>query len=104
MSSAPQTRNKPMSGSTQKQSASASAVQADARSRIGDALAWIAKGPNQPMVLETVDLGPLGRRVKKLKRVEKDHCSFSHHCGHHSESVVKRLAEHFLPLLSLGVT
>src|SRR2546428_8095900 len=44
-------------------SASASAVQSGPRFKIGDAMnyeAWVAKGAKQPMVLETVDLGPLG--------------------------------------------
>src|SRR5437879_1979889 len=75
MSSSPQTRKKPISGSTQKQSASASAVQPGASSRIGDALAWFAKAPKQPMMLETVDLGPLGAEDVE---VAVEHCGVCH--------------------------
>jgi hypothetical protein len=47
----------------QKQSAATSAVQSGPSFRIGDAMnykAWVAKAAKQPMVLETVDLRPLG--------------------------------------------
>ena len=47
MSTPTQSRNKPAT------------VRSSATSRLGDAMAWIAKAPKQPMVLETVDLGPL---------------------------------------------
>jgi hypothetical protein len=63
MSTSTQTRNEPSSELKQTQSASTSAVQSDPSFRIGDAInykAWIAKAAKQPMVLETVDLGPLG--------------------------------------------
>ena len=63
MSTSTQTRNEPASGLKQKQSASASAVQSGPSFRTGNAMnykAWVAKAAKQPMVLETVDLGPLG--------------------------------------------
>src|SRR5678816_959119 len=63
MSTPTQTRTKPASGVKQNQSAPPSAVQSDPGIRIGDAMkykAWVAKAAKQPMVLETVDLGPLG--------------------------------------------
>src|SRR6266478_3532011 len=47
---------------TDRSSASASAVESGPRFKIGDARnyeAWVAKAAKQPMVLETVDLGPL---------------------------------------------
>src|SRR5262249_25023727 len=40
-----------------------------------DAAAWIAKGRNQPMVLETVDLGPLGAEDVE---VAVEHCGLCH--------------------------
>jgi alcohol/geraniol dehydrogenase (NADP+) len=63
MSISTQTRNEPASRSVQKQSAAASAVQIGRSARITDAVtyqAWVAKAAKQPMVLETVDFGPLG--------------------------------------------
>ena len=41
----------------------------------GDAMAWIAKAANQPMVLETVDLGPLGAEDVE---VLVEHCGLCH--------------------------
>ena len=58
-----QTRNESASESKEKQPASSSAAQSDPSFKVGDALnykAWVAKAAKQPMVLETVDLGPLG--------------------------------------------
>src|SRR5437870_6431308 len=59
-------------------SASASAVQSGPRFKIGDAMnyeAWVAKGEKQPMVLETVDLGPLGSEDVE---VAVEHCGLCH--------------------------
>jgi len=52
MSTLTQSQNEAASELKQEQSASASGVQSSLR-------AWVAKGAKQPMVLETVDLGPL---------------------------------------------
>jgi len=63
MPSSTKTRNEPASGLKQKQSAPPSAAQFDPSVRSGDAIkykAWVAKAAKQPMVLEAVDLGPLG--------------------------------------------
>jgi len=38
-------------------------------------MAWIAKAANQPMVLETVDLGPLGAEDVE---VLVEHCGLCH--------------------------
>src|SRR5271168_4284621 len=65
-------RNEPASGSKQKQSTSSTA---QTGGRIGDAMAWIAKGAKQPMVLETVDLGPLGAEDVE---VAVEHCGLCH--------------------------
>ena len=59
MSTQTQSRNKPAT------------VQSSPSSRMGDAMAWIAKAANQPMVLETVDLGPLGAEDVE---VSVEHC------------------------------
>ncbi len=72
------TRNDPASGSKQKQSGSASAAQLGQRFRLGDAMkcqAWVAKAAKQPMVLETVDLGPLGAEDVE---VTVEHCGLCH--------------------------
>jgi len=42
---------------------------------MGDAMAWIAKAPKQPMVLEAVDLGPLEAEAVE---VEVEHCGLCH--------------------------
>src|SRR6267378_7675537 len=63
MSTQTQSRNKPAS------------VQSSPSSRLGDAMAWIAKAPKQPMVLETVDLGPLGAEDVE---VAVEHCGLCH--------------------------
>ena len=63
MSTQTQSRNKPAT------------VQSNASSRLGDAMAWIAKTPKQPMVLETVDLGPLGAEDVE---VSVEHCGLCH--------------------------
>jgi uncharacterized zinc-type alcohol dehydrogenase-like protein len=63
MSTSTQTRNEPASEVKQKQSAPPSAAQSGPSSRRGGAInyqAWVAKAAKQPIVLETVDLGPLG--------------------------------------------
>src|SRR5260370_14268639 len=63
MSTQTQSRNKPAT------------VQSSPSSRMGDAMAWIAKAPKQPMVLETVDLGPLGAEDVE---VAVEHCGLCH--------------------------
>jgi alcohol/geraniol dehydrogenase (NADP+) len=44
-------------------------------SRRTDNKAWVAKAPKQPMVLETVDLGPLGAEDIE---VAVEHCGLCH--------------------------
>src|SRR6185369_10914073 len=59
-------------------SASTSAVQSGPRFKIGDTMnyqAWVVKGPKQPMVLETVDLGPLGTEDVE---VAVEYCGLCH--------------------------
>ncbi|MDB5388046.1 MAG: Alcohol dehydrogenase GroES domain protein [Planctomycetaceae bacterium] len=71
-----QSHDKPDSGLKQK--ASASAVQSEKGSRTGVATgcrAWIAKSAKQPMVLESVDLGPLGTEDIE---VAVEHCGLCH--------------------------
>ena len=63
MSTQTQSRNKPAT------------VQSSPSSRMGDAMAWIAKAPKQAMVLETVDLGPLGAEDVE---VLVEHCGLCH--------------------------
>ena len=63
MSTQTQSRNKPAT------------VQSSPSSRMGDAMAWIAKAPNQPMVLETIDVGPLGAEDVE---VAVEHCGLCH--------------------------
>jgi uncharacterized zinc-type alcohol dehydrogenase-like protein len=78
MSTSTQTRNEPAGGPKQKQSASISAVQAGPSFRMADAMkykVWVAKAAKQPMLLETVDLGPLG--VEDVE-VAVEHCGLCH--------------------------
>jgi len=78
MSTPTQTRTKSASGVKQTQSASPSAVQFDPSFKRGDAIkykAWVAKAAKQPMVLETVDLGPLGMEDVE---VAVEHCGVCH--------------------------
>ena len=63
MSTATQIRNEPASG-VQKQSAQS-----------GPMKAWIAKAAKQPMVLESVDLGPLGDEEVEIA---VEHCGVCH--------------------------
>src|SRR5712692_6614607 len=63
MSTQTQSRNKPAT------------VQSSPSSRMGDAMAWIAKAPKQPMVLGNVDLGPLGAEDVE---VAVEHCGLCH--------------------------
>src|SRR5258705_3356467 len=66
MSTLTQSRNEPAT------------VQSSRGFRIGDAMnyqAWIAKAAKQPMVLETVDLGPLGTEDVE---VAVEHCGLCH--------------------------
>jgi uncharacterized zinc-type alcohol dehydrogenase-like protein len=76
MSTSTETRNQP--ASTEKPSASTSAVQPSPTSNTRLAMnpkAWVAKGAKQPMVLETVDLGPLGDEDVE---VAVEHCGLCH--------------------------
>jgi alcohol/geraniol dehydrogenase (NADP+) len=78
MSSSTQTRNEPASRLKQQQSAPTSDVQSDPSTRLQEAMtykAWFAKGAKQPMVLETVDLGPLGAEDVE---VAVEHCGLCH--------------------------
>src|SRR5262249_27876162 len=78
MATQTQTRTKPESGVQQKQSGPASAVQSDSSVSIGGARkyqAWVAKAAKQPMVLEPVDLGPLG--VEDIE-IAVEHCGVCH--------------------------
>src|SRR5213594_403740 len=66
MSTLTQSRNEPAT------------VQSSRGFRIGDAMnyqAWIGKAAKQPMVLETVDLGPLGAEDVE---VAVEHCGLCH--------------------------
>jgi alcohol/geraniol dehydrogenase (NADP+) len=78
MSTSTQTSNEPASGLKQKQSAAASAVQSGPSFRMGNAMnykAWIAKATKRPMVLESVDLEPLG--VEDVE-VAVEYCGLCH--------------------------
>lgn len=72
------TREETASRLHQKQSAFTSAVQDSPSFRKGDTMnyqAWVAKAAKQPMVLETVDLGPLGAEDVE---VAVEHCGLCH--------------------------
>ena len=78
MSISTQTRPEPVGGLKQKQPASAAVVQSGPSFRRGNALnyqAWVAKAAKQPMVLDTVDLGPLGTEDVE---VAVEHCGLCH--------------------------
>jgi alcohol/geraniol dehydrogenase (NADP+) len=78
MSTVTQTRTESADQRKQGQPASASAVQSSPSSRTGTAThfkAWVAKAANQPMLLETVDLGPLGAEDVE---VAVQHCGLCH--------------------------
>jgi uncharacterized zinc-type alcohol dehydrogenase-like protein len=78
MSTSSQGRNKPVSGSKQNESPATPAVQSGRNAKIAGATnvqAWVAKGAKQPMVLETVDLGPLGPEDVE---VAVEHCGLCH--------------------------
>jgi len=78
MSTSTQTGNEQAAGIKQKQSASASTVMSDLNFRKGTAMnskAWVAKAPKQPMILETIDLGPLGAEDVE---VAVEHCGLCH--------------------------
>ena len=78
MSTSAQIRNEPASGLKQKQSSSTSAVQSGRSPRTAEAMnyeAWIAKAAKQPMVLESVDLGPLAAEEVE---VAVEHCGLCH--------------------------
>jgi alcohol/geraniol dehydrogenase (NADP+) len=70
----------PVNRLKQKQPSSASAVESGPRFRTGNGKnhkdkAWVAKAAKQPMVLETVDLGPLGAEDVE---VAVEHCGLCH--------------------------
>ena len=74
MSTSTQNRDESASGLKQKQSVSTSAVQPGRSFRIGGEAnykGWVAKAAKQPMLLETVDLGPLGAEDVE---VAVEHC------------------------------
>ena len=78
MSTSTQPRDEPASASKQKQPAPASALQSALNLKIGGATndkAWVAKGAKQPMVLESVELGPLGAEDVE---VAVEHCGLCH--------------------------
>ena len=73
MSTSTQTRNEPAGGLKQRQTASTSAIKSGPNIRLGGAMnytAWVAKAAKQPMVLETVDLGPLGAEDVEVAAVK----------------------------------
>lgn len=77
MSTSTQTRTEHAAGLNQKQSAT-SAIQSSPSSRKGNSTtlkAWVANAAKQPIVLETVDLGPLGAEDVE---VAVDHCGLCH--------------------------
>ena len=78
MSTSLETRNEPASGLKHKQPESASSVQSGPGSRMDNAkncTAWVAKAPKQPLVMESVDLGPLGADDVE---VAVEHCGLCH--------------------------
>jgi len=78
MSNSTQTRGEQDGAVKQKQAASASVVQSGPIFRTRGATnykAWVAKAPKQPMVLETVDLGPLGAEDVEIA---VEHCGLCH--------------------------
>ena len=78
MTTLTQSRNQPAGRLKQKPSASAPAVQSGQGFRTGNAThyrAWVAKAAKQPMVLETVDPGPLGAEDVE---VAVEHCGLCH--------------------------
>jgi uncharacterized zinc-type alcohol dehydrogenase-like protein len=78
MSTSTQTRNEPASDSKPNDLTSASAAQSRSSVTATDAMnpkAWVAKSAKQPMVLETVDLGPLGTEDVE---VAVEHCGVCH--------------------------
>ena len=78
MATSTRTSNEPASVLKQKLSASTSAVDSGPSFRTGAAVpykAWMAKAAKQPMVLEPVDLGPLGAEDVE---VAVEHCGLCH--------------------------
>src|SRR5262249_59746717 len=77
----PSRHSQPQEGkamSTSTQTRTPSALQAGRSSRTGgptDAKAWVAKAPKQPLVLEAIDLGPLGPEDVE---VAVEHCGLCH--------------------------
>lgn len=73
-----QSRRDPVSEMTEKSSTSSSTIPLGTDSRsagANSARAWVAKASRQPMVLETVDLGPLGTEDVE---VAVEHCGVCH--------------------------
>lgn len=77
MSTVTQTQTEPPSGSRQKPSVSSSAQSSPASGTgaVTNAKAWVAKAAKQPMLLETIDLGPLGGEDVE---VAVEHCGLCH--------------------------
>src|SRR5690242_8709289 len=77
MATSTKTGKAPVSGSKQKQPASTPATQSvrSFGTRAKNYQAWAAKAAKQPMVLETIDLGPLGAEDVE---VAVEHCGLCH--------------------------
>ena len=78
MSTSTQTRSDPSGRVKQKQPASATTVEAGPslrKEKVTNYKAWVVKAAKQPMVLETVDLGPLGAEDVE---VAVEHCGLCH--------------------------
>ena len=80
MSTSTQTRTDPAAGVKQRQSASASAVASGPTPRKekespASCKAWVATAAKRPMVLETLDLGPLAAEDVEIA---VDHCGLCH--------------------------
>jgi uncharacterized zinc-type alcohol dehydrogenase-like protein len=75
MASTTQSRSESTTAQTQTRPASTSTTQASLSSRRADDKAWVAKAPRQPLVLEAVELGPLGPEDVE---VAVAHCGLCH--------------------------
>src|SRR5262249_16655541 len=75
MSTPTELRSDSSTGRSQTPSASTSAAPAGRSSRRADDKAWVAKPPKQPVMLEGVDLGPLGSEDVE---VAVEHCGLCH--------------------------
>ena len=75
MSPSTERRNDPATGRPRTVSAATSPAQAGRSARPADDMAWVSKAPKQPLVLESVDLGPLGPEDVE---VAVEHCGLCH--------------------------